>query len=42
MPELVLIACVVALLFGGSKLPELGKGVGTFIKELKNAGKDDE
>jgi sec-independent protein translocase protein TatA len=30
---------VIALLFGGKKLPELGKGLGQGIKNFKNAVK---
>ncbi|MBF0607884.1 MAG: twin-arginine translocase TatA/TatE family subunit [Candidatus Magnetobacterium sp. LHC-1] len=33
--ELVLILIIVIVLFGASKLPELGKGMGSFIKNLK-------
>jgi sec-independent protein translocase protein TatA len=29
------------LLFGGKKIPELMKGLGSGIKEFKNAAKDD-
>ena len=36
-PELILIAFVVLLLFGGKKLPELMKGLGRGIKEFNNA-----
>ena len=43
VPQLILIALVVLLLFGGRKLPELmrgfGKGVRGFKEEM-NAGKD--
>lgn len=35
--EIVLIIIVVALLFGGKKLPELGKGLGDGIKNFKNS-----
>lgn len=35
--EMVLIAFVVLLLFGGKKLPELMKGLGKGIKEFNNA-----
>jgi sec-independent protein translocase protein TatA len=35
-PELVLILLIVLVLFGGKKLPELSKSLGTSIKELKN------
>ena len=33
--ELVLIIAVIVLLFGGKKLPELAKGLGTGIKDFK-------
>lgn len=36
----VLIAVVVLLLFGGKKIPELMKGLGSGIKEFKDASKD--
>lgn len=36
-PELLLIAFVVLLLFGGKKLPELMKGLGKGIREFNNA-----
>ncbi|MFY7666314.1 twin-arginine translocase TatA/TatE family subunit [Flavobacterium sp.] len=39
--EWVLILVVVLLLFGGRKIPELMKGLGSGIKEFKNAAKDD-
>ncbi|MBN2346617.1 MAG: twin-arginine translocase TatA/TatE family subunit [Candidatus Aminicenantes bacterium] len=35
--EILLIVVVIALLFGGRKLPELGKGLGQGIKNFKNA-----
>jgi sec-independent protein translocase protein TatA len=37
--EILLIVVVIALLFGGRKLPELGKGLGQGIKNFKNAVK---
>ena len=40
--EWVLILVVVLLLFGGRKIPELMKGLGSGIKEFKNAAKDDQ
>ncbi len=39
--EWVLIALVVLLLFGGKKIPELAKGLGSGIKNFKNAVKED-
>ena len=40
--EWLLIALVVFFLFGGKKIPELAKGLGSGIKNFKKAVKDDE
>lgn len=40
--NVVLIIAVLLLLFGGKKIPELMKGLGSGIKEFKNAAKEDE
>ena len=40
--QILLIALVVLLLFGGRKIPELMKGLGTGIKEFKKATKQEE
>jgi sec-independent protein translocase protein TatA len=42
LPEILLIIGVLLLLFGGKKIPELMKGLGSGIKEFKNAAKDDQ
>jgi len=42
MPQVIIIIVVVLLLFGGRKIPELMKGLGSGIKEFKNASKDEE
>ena len=39
--EIIIIAIIILLLFGGRKIPELMKGLGGGIKEFKNASKDD-
>lgn len=39
--ELIVVLVVVVLLFGGTKIPELMKGLGKGIKEFKNASKED-
>jgi sec-independent protein translocase protein TatA len=39
--QILLVLAVIVLLFGGKKIPELMKGLGTGIKEFKNASKDD-
>ena len=36
-PELVLILVIVILIFGTSRIPELGKGLGEGIKNFKKA-----
>ena len=43
-PELIMIAAVVMLMFGGKKIPELMKGLGKGMREFKDAstGKDEE
>jgi len=41
-PQIILIIAVVLLLFGGRKIPELMKGLGSGIKEFKNATKEEE
>ena len=38
----IIIGLAILLLFGGRKLPELMKGLGTGIKEFKNATNEDE
>lgn len=35
--ELVVILCVVLILFGGKKLPELARSIGLGIREFKKA-----
>jgi sec-independent protein translocase protein TatA len=39
--ELIVVLVILLLLFGGSKLPGLAKGLGQSIKEFKNASKDE-
>ena len=39
--EILVILAIVLLLFEGKKIPELMKGLGSGIKEFKNAAKDD-
>ena len=36
LPEIILIALVVLLLFGGKKIPELMKGLGKGVKSFKD------
>jgi twin arginine-targeting protein translocase, TatA/E family len=39
MPEIVIIAIIVLLLFGGKKIPELMKGIGKGIKNFREGVK---
>jgi sec-independent protein translocase protein TatA len=36
-PDIAIIAVLALVLFGGKKIPELARGLGTGIKEFKNA-----
>ena len=38
--EIIVIALVILLLFGGAKLPELMRGLGKGVKEFKDASKE--
>ena len=40
--QIGLIVVIVLLLFGGKKIPELMKGLGSGIKEFKDASKEEE
>jgi sec-independent protein translocase protein TatA len=40
--ELMIVLLIILVLFGGSKLPSLAKGLGQSMKEFKKASKDDD
>ena len=40
MGELIVILIIALLLFGASRLPEVGKALGKAIREFKKAGKE--
>ncbi len=40
--QIAIVVLVVLLLFGGKKIPELMRGLGSGIKEFKDASKEDE
>lgn len=40
--EIIIIACVIVLLFGSKKIPELSQGIADAIRQLRKAFKDDE
>lgn len=39
--QIILIVVIVLLLFGGKKIPELMRGLGSGLKEFKDASKDE-
>lgn len=40
IPGLIIILVIALIVFGPSKLPEIGKSFGSSLKEFKNATKD--
>ena len=40
LPELLVILVIVVLIFGANRLPQLGKGVGSAIKNFKEGMKE--
>jgi len=42
MAHIIVVVLVLLLLFGGKKIPELMRGMGSGIKEFKNAVKEED
>lgn len=42
MPELLIILLIVVVIFGASKLPQLGKGLGEGIRNFRQGVKGEE
>ena len=40
VPELLIILAIIILIFGASRLPEIGRGIGKGIKNFKDATKE--
>ncbi|MEH6679575.1 MAG: twin-arginine translocase TatA/TatE family subunit [Sediminicola sp.] len=40
--QIVIVVLVILLLFGGKKIPELMRGLGSGIKEFKDASKEED
>ena len=40
LPELVIILVIVVVIFGANRLPQLGRGIGSAIKNFKDEMKD--
>ena len=41
-PEILIVAVILLVFFGGKKLPELARGLGDAIKEFKKSASDDD
>jgi sec-independent protein translocase protein TatA len=42
MPELLIVLAIVIIIFGANRLPQLGKGIGSAIKNFKDGMKEDD
>lgn len=42
IPELLIILCIIILVFGANRLPEIGRGIGRGIRNFKDATKEGE
>jgi len=40
LPELMIILMIVIIIFGANRLPQLGRGIGSAIKNFKDGMKD--
>ena len=40
LPELLVILAIIIIIFGANRLPEIGRGIGSAIKNFKNETKD--
>jgi sec-independent protein translocase protein TatA len=41
LPEMLLVLLIIILIFGAGRLPELGRGVGEGIRNLKQSLRDE-
>ncbi|HTK29120.1 MAG TPA: twin-arginine translocase TatA/TatE family subunit [Vicinamibacterales bacterium] len=41
LPELLVILAILIIVFGANRLPDLGKGIGSAIRNFKEGMKDD-
>jgi sec-independent protein translocase protein TatA len=41
LPEMAIILLIVILIFGANRLPQLGRGIGSAIKNFKDGMKDE-
>ena len=40
LPELLVILAIIFVIFGANRLPDIGRGIGSAIKNFKNEIKD--
>jgi sec-independent protein translocase protein TatA len=40
LPEMLVILCIVILIFGANRLPDIGRGIGKGIRNFKDATRD--
>ena len=40
MPELLVILAIIIIIFGANRLPEIGRGIGSAIRNFRNETKD--
>lgn len=40
IPELLIILAIIVLIFGATRLPEIGRGIGKGIRNFKDATKE--
>jgi len=41
LPEMLIIVLIIILIFGATRLPEIGRGLGKGIRNFKESVKDD-
>ena len=41
LPELLVILAIVVIIFGANRLPDIGRGIGSAIKNFKEGLKDE-
>jgi len=41
LPELLIILAIIVIIFGANRLPGLGRGIGSAIKNFKDGMKDE-
>ena len=42
LPEMLIILAIIVVVFGASRLPDIGKGIGSAIRNFRDASKSEE